>query len=62
MFRIIRSTDGQHVGEVLDSTDEGNIITFLDGDVVSVDKVFSSSDKLSVIITNANYVLTLEEI
>lgn len=56
-YRIVKTTDGQHLGEVVSSVQAGNILTFADGDVVSLDKVFSSDDG-SVIAVSPNYQIT----
>lgn len=56
-YRIISTTDGQHVGEILQSIDKGNLITFPDGDVVSIDDVIETEDK--AIIISPNYHITL---
>ena len=58
-WRITQTTDGQHVGEVLEYLPEpGSVITFPDGDVVGVQQVFRASDDASAIVFGANYQIT----
>jgi len=58
-WRIISTTDSQHVGETLDVVEKGNIITFSDGDVVIVNEVFLSDDGGRIIVSSPNYQMTL---
>ena len=58
-WRITQTIDGDHVGETLDVIEEGQIITFPDGDVVTVEQVFASGDGNTLIATGTNYSMTL---
>jgi hypothetical protein len=59
MWRIIQTTDNQHVGTVLQYIEEGQIITFEDGDVVPVTKIFSANDGNTLLACGTNYQMTL---
>jgi len=61
MWRIISTIDGDHVGDTLDVVEEGQIITFPDGDVVTVEKIFASGDGNTLIATGTNYTMTLQK-
>ena len=61
MWRIISTIDGDHVGEVLDSIEPGQVLTFADGDVISVTKVFTADDGNTLIATGNHYTMTLEK-
>jgi len=60
MWKIVETIDNDHVGEVLSSIEAGQIITFEDGDVVSVQQVFLSADGNRMVATGSNYSMTLE--
>ena len=57
-YRIIQTTDGQHIGTVLENVEAGQIITFEDGDVVSVKEVFSGADN-TIMAVGPNYQMKL---
>ena len=59
-YRIITTTDNQHLGETIDSIDKGNLITFSDGDVISIDEVFEKDNSQFVILSGQNYVMRIE--
>lgn len=59
MYRITQTTDGQHLGVVLLGAELGQIITFDDGDVVSVEKVFTNADGTELVVISTNYQMTL---
>lgn len=59
MWRIIATTDGDHVGTRLDFVEQGNIITFDDGDVVAVETVFLNAEGNQMVATGTNYQMTL---
>jgi hypothetical protein len=58
-WRIIQTTDDQHIGTVLDFVEKGQIVTFDDGDVVSVNQTFLSEDGQSMVACGVNYQMTL---
>jgi hypothetical protein len=60
-WRIIQTIDGDHVGETLEVVEAGQIITFPDGDVVAIDKIFTSEDGSTLMVTGVNYSMTLEK-
>ena len=57
-YRIIKTTDNQHVGTVLGHIEKGQIVTFDDGDVVPISQIFTSDDG-SLIACGVNYQMTL---
>lgn len=59
MWRITGTTDDQHEGEVFEHLPEvGSVVTFADGDVIGITKVFLSDDGRSAIVCGTNYQLT----
>ena len=60
MWKIVATTDGDHVGTDLPYVEKGQIITFDDGDVVEVVDVFLDNDGNKMMVTNPNYSITLE--
>jgi hypothetical protein len=58
-WRIIATTDNQHIGEVLGAVEPGQIITFEDGDVVSIQKTFLGPDGDEMVASGTNYQMTL---
>lgn len=58
-WRVTGTTDGQHEGEVLESIDQGNLITFADGDVISIDEVMVAADGYSAVVFSPNYQIKL---
>jgi hypothetical protein len=58
-WRIVQTTDGQHIGEELSFVEAGNVITFNDGDVVAIERVFTSEDGREVVTFGENYQMTL---
>lgn len=59
MWRIISTTDGDHLGETLEYVEKGQIITFPDGDVVPIEQVFMSEDGQQMMATGSNYSMSL---
>lgn len=57
-YRITRTTDNNHIGEVFPTVQVGNVLTFADGDVVAIDQVFVNDDGSQVIAANPNYQIT----
>ena len=62
MWRIDSTTDGQHVGEVLYSIEEGNVLTFPDGDVIAIERLVIAEGGASAVIFSANYVMQLSSV
>lgn len=62
MWRIDSTTDGQHIGEVLYSIEAGNVLTFPDGDVVSIERLVVADNGSSAVIFSANYVMQLSSV
>lgn len=58
-WRIIQTTDNQHIGIVLDFVEAGQIIQFADGDVIAIDNIFANDSGDRIMATNANYQMTL---
>lgn len=58
-YRISHTTDGQHVGEVLDVVEEGQVVTFSDGDVVPIHRVFAHPSGDEIVVSNPNYQMIL---
>lgn len=58
-YRVTKTTDGQHLGAVVETVEAGNIVTFEDGDVISIDEVFSKDEGMTLIAVSANYQMTL---
>lgn len=61
MYRITQTTDNQHIGERLLGAEVGQIVTFADGDVVAVEKVFSNADGTELVVISTNYQMTLSK-
>jgi hypothetical protein len=59
MWRIVQTTDNQHVGTLLENIEKGQVITFDDGDVVPINQTFLSEDGLSMVACGVNYQMTL---
>ena len=59
MWKITETTDGQHVGERIDSAEPGQIITFPDGDVVAISRIFNAQDGNQILACGTNYQMTL---
>ena len=57
-YRIIKTTDNQHVGTVLESVEKGQIVTFADGDVVPITQLFTADDG-TLLACGTNYQMTL---
>ena len=60
-WRIVKTTDDQHVGEIIDNVAPGQILTFPDGDVVPIDKTFHDATGDLMIAYGQNYEMTLEK-
>lgn len=58
-WRITETTDNQHIGTVLQHVEKGHVIQFEDGDVVSVDNVFTTENGNQIMAVSANYHMTL---
>ena len=58
-WRIVQTTDNQHVGVVLDFVEKGNVITFADGDVVPIDQIFVADEGNTLLGCGVNYQMTL---
>ncbi len=54
-WRIIQTTDSQHVGTVLEFVEAGQIVQFEDGDVVPIEKIFVNEAGDSLIAVSTNY-------
>lgn len=59
MWRITKTTDNQHIGTLLSHVEKGQIITFEDGDVVSVDEIFIKEGGQMLLAFGPNYQITL---
>ena len=59
-FRVVKTTDDQHLGEVFEFVEAGNVITFADGDVVPIDEVFEDRHG-NVIAVGTTYQMTLQK-
>ena len=59
MWRIVKTTDDQHIGTRLEHVEKGQVLTFEDGDVIAIDQTFLSEDGDSMVAFGANYQLTL---
>jgi hypothetical protein len=59
MYRVTKTTDNQHIGEMIQFVEPGNIITFADGDVVAIDQIFINEGTSEVIAIGQNYQMTL---
>ena len=57
-YRIVKTTDNQHIGTVLESVEKGQIVTFEDGDVVPITQLFTSDDG-TLLACGVNYQMTL---
>lgn len=58
-WRIEQTTDNQHIGTVLENVEEGQIVTFEDGDVVPITQVFTAEDGKSLLACGVNYQMKL---
>ena len=58
-WRIVQTTDNQHLGTTFENVEEGQILTFQDGDVVPVNQIFLSKDGQSMVACGPNYQMTL---
>jgi hypothetical protein len=58
-YRIIKTTDNQHIGTVLEYIEEGQVVTFSDGDVVPVQQIFTADDGNTLLACGVNYQMTL---
>lgn len=58
MWRIIKTSDDQHVGTILPFVEKGQALTFNNGDVVLVTQVFNAEDNKSIIACSKNYQIT----
>ena len=58
-WRIIQTTDNQHIGVVLDFVEAGNVITFEDGDVVAINRIFEADEGNTLLACGVNYQMTL---
>jgi hypothetical protein len=61
MWKITETIDGDHVGESLANVESGQVITFSDGDVVSITRIFLSEDGNEMVATGPNYSMTLQK-
>jgi hypothetical protein len=59
MWRITQTTDTQHVGVLIENIEVGQIITFEDGDVVPISRIFTSPDGTTMIACSTTYQMTL---
>jgi Holliday junction resolvasome RuvABC endonuclease subunit len=59
MWRIVQTTDDQHIGVRLAHIEKGQVVTFADGDVVAVNQIFLSEDGQSMVACGVNYQMTL---
>jgi hypothetical protein len=59
MWRISSTTDNQHVGEKLAAVEKGQVVTFADGDVVGIDRIFMNEEGTEMVAFGANYQMTL---
>jgi Holliday junction resolvasome RuvABC endonuclease subunit len=59
MWRIVQTTDNQHIGTRLENVEKGQVVTFDDGDVVAVNQIFVSEDGQSMVASGPNYQMTL---
>jgi Holliday junction resolvasome RuvABC endonuclease subunit len=58
-WRIVQTTDNQHIGTRLENVEKGQVLTFDDGDVVAINQTFLSEDGQSMVAHGPNYQLTL---
>lgn len=58
-WKIIQTTDNQHVGTVLEHLEAGQVVQFADGDVVSVDQIFTADEGKTILACGVNYQMTL---
>jgi hypothetical protein len=58
-WRIVQTTDNQHIGVVFEFIEAGQVLTFIDGDVVPISQTFLSEDGKSIIAYNENYHMRL---
>jgi hypothetical protein len=59
MWRIVKTTDSQHVGTIISHIEKGQVLTFEDGDVVAINQIFLSEDGNSIVAFGANYQIEL---
>jgi hypothetical protein len=62
MWKIISTTDGDHVGTDIPSVEEGQILTFEDGDVVAITTIFLNAEGDQMIASGINYSMTLKKV
>ncbi len=60
-WKIIQTTDNQHIGTVLEYIEAGQIVQFEDGDVVSVNQIFTADEGKTLLACGFNYQMTLVE-
>lgn len=58
-WRIVQTTDSQHIGTILEFVEAGQIIQFADGDVIAIESIFANESGDKIIAANANYQMTL---
>ena len=58
-WRIIQTTDNQHLGTILEYVEAGNVVTFLDGDVVAIERIFTANEGNTLLACSSNYQMTL---
>ena len=61
MWRVIKTTDGQNIGELLIGAEAGQIITFNTGTVVPVRETFLNKEETQLMVVSDNYQLTLQK-
>jgi len=59
MWKITTSTNPNHINVKLQFVEVGNIVTFEDGGVVLIDKIFSADDGNTLLACGTNYQMTL---
>lgn len=59
VWRIIQTTDNQHIGTILEFVEAGQIVQFADGDVIPIENIFVNDPGDKIIAINANYQMTL---
>ena len=60
-WRIVKTTDNQHCGELLESVAPGQVLTFKDGDVVPIEQTFHDASGEVMIAYGKNYEMTLKK-
>lgn len=61
-YKIIDTPDGEHEGEVLETVEVNNVITFVDGDVFVIREVMATFDGKHLIAISDNYQIKLMKI